>query len=102
MQVVWKITDGKKGMNELQQWLINIQARAPNSPVVIVGTHLDEVKVKMILPSKLSNINEMRRSVYSDNSNWQDFMLTFQLNPSRLVNPCETKRSKMYNFMRKS
>jgi hypothetical protein len=23
--VVWKITDGKKGMNEIQQWLINIQ-----------------------------------------------------------------------------
>ena len=44
-QVVWKITDGKKGMNEIQQWLINIQARAPNSPVIIVGTHLDEVKV---------------------------------------------------------
>jgi hypothetical protein len=32
-------------MNEIQQWLINIQARAPNSPVIIVGTHLDEVKV---------------------------------------------------------
>ncbi len=44
-QVVWKITDGKKGMNEIQQWLINIQARAPNSPVIIVGTHLDVVKV---------------------------------------------------------
>jgi hypothetical protein len=44
-KVVWKITDGKKGMNEIQQWLINIQARAPNSPVIIVGTHLDEVKV---------------------------------------------------------
>jgi len=25
--VVWKMTDGKKGMNEIQQWLINIQAR---------------------------------------------------------------------------
>ena len=35
--VVWKITDGEKGVNEIQQWLINIQARAPNSPVVIVG-----------------------------------------------------------------
>ena len=31
-------------MNEIQQWLINIQARAPNSPVIIVGTHLDVVK----------------------------------------------------------
>ena len=32
------------GVNEIQQWLINIQARAPNSPVVIVGTHMDVVK----------------------------------------------------------
>ena len=23
--VVWKITDGERGMNEIQQWLINIQ-----------------------------------------------------------------------------
>ena len=42
--VVWKITDGERGMNEIQQWLINIQARAPNSPVIIVGTHYDVVK----------------------------------------------------------
>ena len=42
--VVWKITDGEKGVNEIQQWLINIQARAPNSPVIIVGTHMDVVK----------------------------------------------------------
>ena len=39
-----QITDGERGMNEIQQWLINIQARAPNSPVIIVGTHLDVVK----------------------------------------------------------
>ena len=39
--VLWKITDGEKGINEIQQWLINIQARAPNSPVIIVGTHHD-------------------------------------------------------------
>ena len=67
--VVWKITDGERGVNEIQQWLINIQARAPNSPVIIgkkgvpeksrtgtqpltinfslliiVGTHVDVVK----------------------------------------------------------
>ena len=41
--VVWRITDGEKGVSEIQQWLINIQARAPNSPVVIVGTHADAV-----------------------------------------------------------
>ena len=39
--VLWRIADGEKGINEIQQWLINIQARAPNSPVVIVGTHHD-------------------------------------------------------------
>lgn len=39
--VVWKITDGYKGINEILQWLVNIQARAPNSPVLIVGTHYD-------------------------------------------------------------
>jgi serine/threonine protein kinase/GTPase SAR1 family protein len=39
--VLWKIADGEKGINEIQQWLINIQARAANSPVLIVGTHQD-------------------------------------------------------------
>ncbi|XP_033120529.1 leucine-rich repeat serine/threonine-protein kinase 1-like isoform X2 [Anneissia japonica] len=42
--VLWKLTDGEKGINELQQWLVNIQARAPNSPVIIVGTHLDVLR----------------------------------------------------------
>ncbi|CAL4058692.1 unnamed protein product, partial [Meganyctiphanes norvegica] len=44
--VVWKISDGEKGVNEILQWLVNIQARAPNSPVLIVGTHYDLVKEK--------------------------------------------------------
>ncbi|XP_033223116.1 leucine-rich repeat serine/threonine-protein kinase 1 [Belonocnema kinseyi] len=39
--VVWKITDGFKGVAEIFQWLVNIQSRAPNSPVIIVGTHYD-------------------------------------------------------------
>lgn len=30
-------------MNEIMQWLVNIQARAPNSLALIVGTHFDEV-----------------------------------------------------------
>lgn len=41
--VLWKITDGKRGLAEVLQWLGNIQARAPNSPVIIVGTHYDVV-----------------------------------------------------------
>lgn len=42
--VVWRITDGERGANTILQWLVNIQARAPNAPVLIVGTHYDLVK----------------------------------------------------------
>lgn len=41
--VVWRILDGQRGISEILQWLVNIQARAPNSPVLIVGTHYDLV-----------------------------------------------------------
>ena len=43
------MTDGVKGLNEIYQWLINIQARAPNSPCIIVGTHFDEIEQKRSL-----------------------------------------------------
>nr|XP_018906420.1 PREDICTED: leucine-rich repeat serine/threonine-protein kinase 1 isoform X2 [Bemisia tabaci] len=42
--VVWKIPDGQKGISEILQWLVNIQARAPNSPVIIIGTHYDMMR----------------------------------------------------------
>ncbi|XP_019849257.1 PREDICTED: leucine-rich repeat serine/threonine-protein kinase 1-like [Amphimedon queenslandica] len=42
--VVWNVTHGREGVLELKPWLLNIQARAPNSPVIIVGTHYDKVK----------------------------------------------------------
>ncbi|CAB3385193.1 Hypothetical predicted protein [Cloeon dipterum] len=42
--VVWRIPDGPRGIAEILQWLVNIQARAPNSPVLIVGTHYDMAK----------------------------------------------------------
>ncbi|KAM3721655.1 Leucine-rich repeat serine/threonine-protein kinase [Dirofilaria immitis] len=41
--LVWKVTDGDAALPDLHQWLINIQARAPNSPVIIVGTHVDQI-----------------------------------------------------------
>ncbi|XP_019617338.1 PREDICTED: leucine-rich repeat serine/threonine-protein kinase 1-like [Branchiostoma belcheri] len=53
----WKITDGEKGIEDLQQWLINIQARAPDSPVIIVGTHYDEFK--KYPPSFLPELRDM-------------------------------------------
>ncbi|KAG4071917.1 hypothetical protein HA402_006078 [Bradysia odoriphaga] len=45
--VVWRISDGKQGLTAILQWLSNIQARAPNSPVIIVGTHYDEIGVSI-------------------------------------------------------
>ncbi|RDD43578.1 Leucine-rich repeat serine/threonine-protein kinase 1 [Trichoplax sp. H2] len=39
--LVWKMTDGEKGIDAMESWLVNIQARAPDSPVLIVGTHFD-------------------------------------------------------------
>ncbi|XP_064473089.1 leucine-rich repeat serine/threonine-protein kinase 1-like isoform X2 [Ornithodoros turicata] len=42
--VVWRITDGERGVKGIHQWLINIQARAANAPVLIIGTHQDLVK----------------------------------------------------------
>ena len=46
-------------MNEIQQWLINIQARAPNSPVIIVGKYIYTVW-------KLWN--------FAPNNFWQNFV----------------------------
>uniref|UniRef100_A0A147BMZ4 non-specific serine/threonine protein kinase n=1 Tax=Ixodes ricinus TaxID=34613 RepID=A0A147BMZ4_IXORI len=51
--VVWRMTDGERGVKGIHQWLINIQARAPNSPVIIVGTHHD--LVREALPSGYSD-----------------------------------------------
>ena len=36
---------GEDELKYLQPWLLNIQARAPSSMVLIVGTHLDNLKL---------------------------------------------------------
>ncbi|VDL72174.1 unnamed protein product [Nippostrongylus brasiliensis] len=41
--VAWRVTDAEVVLHDVQRWLINIQARAPNSCVVLVGTHVDQV-----------------------------------------------------------
>uniref|UniRef100_A0AC35F4B2 Non-specific serine/threonine protein kinase n=1 Tax=Panagrolaimus sp. PS1159 TaxID=55785 RepID=A0AC35F4B2_9BILA len=42
--VLWKATDGDIALNEIHEWLLFIQSRAPNSTVIIVGTHFDAVE----------------------------------------------------------
>ncbi|GBP27199.1 hypothetical protein EVAR_15972_1 [Eumeta japonica] len=41
--VLWKVTEGKRGLAGALRWLRSIQARAPGSPVIIVATHYDQV-----------------------------------------------------------
>lgn len=50
--VCWKLSEEEKGIDEIHQWLSNIQTRAPGSPVIIVGTHQDQL-------AKLKNYKEI-------------------------------------------
>jgi hypothetical protein len=37
------LSEEEKGINEIHHWLSNIQTRAPGSPVILVGTHQDQL-----------------------------------------------------------
>ena len=39
---VWDVTEGKEGLMALTPWLRCIQACVPNSPVLLVATHIDQ------------------------------------------------------------
>lgn len=43
LQVVYNLAKGVSEVEKLRPWLLNIQARAPNCPVIVVGTHLDNI-----------------------------------------------------------
>ncbi|XP_058851313.1 leucine-rich repeat serine/threonine-protein kinase 1-like isoform X3 [Acipenser ruthenus] len=44
--VIWNLALGEEAVANLQSWLLNIEARAPNAAVVVVGTHLDLIDSK--------------------------------------------------------
>ena len=91
--LVWNILHGEEGVRELEPWLNNIALRAPHSCVLIVGTHLDQVKetdrpdvdrllcqigkiandyprlcIAEVMPvglkNRLENINRLREAIY--------------------------------------
>ncbi|XP_067827754.1 leucine-rich repeat serine/threonine-protein kinase 1 [Heptranchias perlo] len=44
--VVWNLALGEEAVANLQSWLLNIEAKAPNATVIVVGTHLDLIDTK--------------------------------------------------------
>ncbi|KAJ1069628.1 hypothetical protein K5549_006212 [Capra hircus] len=44
--VVWNLALGEEAVASLQFWLLNIEAKAPNAVVLVVGTHLDLIETK--------------------------------------------------------
>ena len=42
-QLVYNLSKGESELQSVIPWLLNIQARAPSSPVIIVGTHTDKI-----------------------------------------------------------
>ncbi|XP_072324910.1 leucine-rich repeat serine/threonine-protein kinase 1 [Scyliorhinus torazame] len=44
--VVWNLALGEEAVANLQPWLLNIEAKAPNATVIVVGTHLDLIDTK--------------------------------------------------------
>ena len=66
--VVWRLTDGDEGIGELRLWLDNIAARAPDSPIIIVGTFLDgltseerDAKLEVRLLEKANDLTTLPR-----------------------------------------
>ena len=70
--LLWKLTDGIEGVKQLEHWLLNIQERAPNSSVIIVGTYLDEVVKKYSREYLVEMRDEIkRRYVLSKMGGWK-------------------------------
>ncbi|KAK3091447.1 hypothetical protein FSP39_019911 [Pinctada imbricata] len=62
--VLWKLTEGEQGILTIWQWLVNIQARAPGAPVIIIGTHRDILTSRKTRQNYPENFEEdMRRKI---------------------------------------
>ena len=59
--LLWNVKHGEEGVAELKPWLDNISLRAPQSCVLIVGTHLDEVhdSERPIIDGLLNKVGEL-------------------------------------------
>ncbi|XP_067017125.1 leucine-rich repeat serine/threonine-protein kinase 1-like isoform X3 [Acropora muricata] len=77
---VWNVAHGEEGVETLRKWLLNIQARAPFSDVLIVGTHLD------LLPksNRQSRVDALKLSIaqkYLDNQGFPKIVGNIMVSP---------------------
>eukprot|EP00794_Sanderia_malayensis_P000449 gene449-1090_t len=97
--LVWKLTDGFVGIDQLEAWLLNIQARAADAAVIIVGTHYDELPT-LDRREKLEQYrNEIKRRYMSERLGGGVFKLHEKGLPRVLrVAEVSCKTSKEYNI----
>ncbi|XP_068741133.1 leucine-rich repeat serine/threonine-protein kinase 1-like isoform X3 [Montipora capricornis] len=77
---VWNVTHGEEGVESLRRWLLNIQARAPFSEVLIVGTHVD------LLPksNRQARVDALKHSIaqkYLDNQGFPKIVGNIMVSP---------------------
>ena len=63
--LVWNVEDREYGTRNLKSWLENIQACARNSPVIILGTHVDTVPASE-RSQLVQRYNQRIRELYVD------------------------------------
>ena len=59
--VVWNIKEERQGISELKPWLNNIILRAPESRIIIVATHLDQLIAEEGKEQAYAKCDEYRR-----------------------------------------
>lgn len=97
--LLFNLMHGKEGAKELQPWLNNLALRVPKSCVIIVGTHLDEIRnenvedilalVKAVakpfqsklqivdvltvgLKNNFKNVNALKNAIYNHAANYKN------------------------------
>ena len=94
--LVFNLTHGDKGVEELMPWLNNIALRAPHSCVIIVGTHLDEIP-----DEERGEINTLMCHVGTLAANYNNKLQIVEVLPvglkNRIENVCILKKA-IYNY----
>ena len=64
--LLFNLKHGEKGVQELKPWLNNIALRAPKSCIIIVGTHLDEVREDERKRGTVERLQEMACNIVKE------------------------------------